>query len=613
MNTATVNSLSPRHIEDLRKSGLTEETIGKYDFGSISRDEATSILGFKAPSGGWCIGYPNSTFFKFKPDNPYDPKVKYLSAKDTAQCLFVTNLAAKVLDDISQPYYFTEGEKKCMALEQAGYPAIGVSGVWNWISNGHVNEKLTQINLAGRGAYIVYDSDKYNNKNVLLAETRFGAALVSLGAKVKIVDLRPEFGKGADDQLLCLKEGFQKYIDEARDYDPKQIKLDMKKDPKTPSDLLSDDEMVAFVKRIAAIPADTSPIMIPSMIAPILKDIAGLNITQSDALLRHVIKVHFGLKDADLKSYDKELAQYRKAINRGGTPTAISREALIKKLQEEKGVLVVHPVQDYADGRMVFSVKIDDMPYVITSDREIFSFDDARQEGLILKHDSVDMTRFSNDGIAEYLNGRYEVKISVLYKKIYDYVKRFILFPADGYLKYLVLWVMATYVFMLFRYFPYVWVNAEKRSGKSLLMEVLSSIAFNGDVMTKPTEAVLYRDVEYNLTSMFIDEFEKVGEHDKQLYAVLKGILNAGFCKTGIVKRCEKGQDGKYMTQSYSAYSPKMFAGISDIDDVLQDRTVRIKLLRKKDAEDITRYKQSKEILELQQGIRDDLSLLSGH
>jgi len=50
-----------------------------------------------------------------------------------------------------------------------------------------------------------------------------------------------------------------------------------------------------------------------------------------------------------------------------------------------------------------------------------------------------------------------------------------------------------------------------------------------------------------------------------------------------------------------------MFAGISEIDDVLQDRTVRIPLLRKKDDEVVQRYKETPEILELQRNIRDDL------
>lgn len=74
-----------------------------------------------------------------------------------------------------------------------------------------------------------------------------------------------------------------------------------------------------------------------------------------------------------------------------------------------------------------------------------------------------------------------------------------------------------------------------------------------------------------------------------------------------MVKRSESTGQGGFVVKAYSAYSPKMFAGISEIDDVLQDRTVRIPLLRKKDVETTQRYKGTPEILELQRSIRDDL------
>lgn len=105
---------------------------------------------------------------------------------------------------------------------------------------------------------------------------------------------------------------------------------------------------------------------------------------------------------------------------------------------------------------------------------------------------------------------------------------------------------------------------------------------------------------------MFIDEVENLRKRDKDAYSSLISVLNAGFNKSGLVKRTESTPSG-FVIKAYSAYSPKMFAGISDIDDVLQDRTVRILLLRKKDDEFVKRYKTISEVLELQRSIRDDL------
>ena len=223
--TSSTNlALQPQHVEDLKKSGLTDATITKYVFSSINKEDATSLLGFSAPSPGWVIKYPNSDFLKFKPDNPITADIKYLSPRHMSQDLFVTNLASEAHDDILEPYYFCEGEKKCLALEQAGYATIGVPGVWGWKSQGHIIERLSQVNLKDRACYIIFDSDKYYNEHVLNAEKRFAETLGLLGARVKIVNIDPEFGKGVDDQLLKLgADDFRYYLDKAIDYSESMV------------------------------------------------------------------------------------------------------------------------------------------------------------------------------------------------------------------------------------------------------------------------------------------------------------------------------------------------------------------------------------------------------
>ena len=384
--------------------------------------------------------------------------------------------------------------------------------------------------------------------------------------------------------------------------------FDVKVQPLAPVEtILSEDKITVLETRIKAIPADTAPVKIPALLDPILKDIAGFNIAQGDALLKHTIKEHFSFTNDDLKSYEKVLKGYRKEPKDDEARKSLSKAELIEILHDEQGNMTIHPAQDYTDGMMVFTVKVKDTPCLITSDRRLFSLEDAPQEGFIIKHDTVDTARFSAKGVTAFLDGKYEVSIPGLYEKIYSYVKRFIHFPDEAYLSYVSLWVMGTYAFMVFRYYPYVWLNAEKASGKTLLMEVLSAIAFNGELIMNPTESVIFRDISNNLITMFIDEVEQLRKRDKDTYGSLISLLNSGFNKAGVVKRSEATGQGGFVVKAYSAYSPKMFAGISEIDDVLQDRTVRIPLLRKKDAETTQRYKGTPEILELQRSIRDDL------
>lgn len=219
-----MEKLLPQHFSDLDKSTLIGASIEKYEFSSISQEEADKLLGFNAPSGGWMIKYPESDFLKFKPDKPIG-KCKYLSPKGMKQDLFITHLAREKHNDLTVPYFFTEGEKKAIALEQLGYAAISIPGVWNFSSQGHYNEILSQLNLSGRESFITFDSDKYEKKNVFLAEMRFAECLNSLKAEVRIVNLDKALGKGIDDQIKEFTDKHNlgdlktNYIDKAEIYE----------------------------------------------------------------------------------------------------------------------------------------------------------------------------------------------------------------------------------------------------------------------------------------------------------------------------------------------------------------------------------------------------------
>ena len=458
-----------------------------------------------------------------------------------------------------------EGEIDTLTLLQNGFNACGVLGASSFKEEWVDKFKHCQT------VYLSFDGDEAGTKaNCKIAEL--------LGPKARLVSL-PD-GQDINDLFKDkTKENYQKLID---------------------------DSLTLIEFKVKQIPATTSPTRLPQILDPILKEMAAINIAQADAILRNTIKNHFGLTKDSLKSYEKILNGYRKEPKDTDDRKPLNKDEYIKILHEEETKTTVHPAQDYSNGVMSFAVRIRESICLVTSDRRIFSLEEAPLEGFILKHETVDTTRFSPKGVIAFLEGKYEINIPEIYQKIYDYIKRFIHFPDEAYLSYLTLWIMGTYVFMLFRYCPYVWLNADKGSGKTLLMEILSAVAFNGDLITNPTEAVIYRDISNNLITMFIDEVEQLRKRDKDTYSSLISVLNAGFNKSGMVKRTESTPDG-YIIKAYSAYSLKMFAGINEIDDVLQDRTIRIPLLRKKDDEFVKRYKTNSEVLALQRSIRDDL------
>jgi len=359
--------------------------------------------------------------------------------------------------------------------------------------------------------------------------------------------------------------------------------------------------------RIRAIPPDTPHIELASKLDPIIKIMATIPNAEADALIHDCIKPHFELNDREIKKYEADLKKYRKEQKESPVKKPNNQGELIELLKKEKNRQEINPAQDFKHGQMIFAIKVDGNLFLITSEKETIFFDDAEMNGLILKHKEVDTTRFSPQGVIDFLNGNSNINIPELYDKIYGYITKYIFFKDKRQATYLTLWTMGTYLFKIFRYYPYVWLTAEKQSGKSLAMRIISRIAFNGDVTINPTQAVIFRDVAYNSISMFIDEVEQLRKQDKDAHSAIMSLLNVGFEDAGIVKRNEKGQDGNYHLREYSAYSPKMFAGINDIDDVLQDRTVRINMLRKKGGENTERYKESDLIRSTQREISDAL------
>jgi hypothetical protein len=137
-------------------------------------------------------------------------------------------------------------------------------------------------------------------------------------------------------------------------------------------------------------------------------------------------------------------------------------------------------------------------------------------------------------------------------------------------------------------------------------MEILKELCFNGDMSTNATEATIFRDVHNNSITMFLDEVETLGKKDADMYRNIISILNTGFSNSGIVKRAgSKNQN--FAIQRFSTYSPKMFAGIKEIDDVVQDRTIKIAMLRRKSGEVIKRYKMTDTLIKTQRKIKDEL------
>lgn len=130
-----------------------------------------------------------------------------------------------LLTDINKPIFFTEGEKKAAAGAKAGFPVIGLGGVWSYKikDQEELLPELLQFTWEGRKVYLVWDSDAASNALSQEALDRFAELLTDFyKAEVHVVILPSQKSgdkNGLDDYLISEgSEAFAALIEEAEEW-----------------------------------------------------------------------------------------------------------------------------------------------------------------------------------------------------------------------------------------------------------------------------------------------------------------------------------------------------------------------------------------------------------
>lgn len=193
-------TLHPQHLADLQLSGLTDDTIRAAGVYTVPPDEIGKKLGGLANGLVSALAFPYpecggfERFKAFREDGNTGPK--YLQKAGTLNHLYMPPMVDLGGDG---PLLVVEGEKKALALWQAGFQIVGIGGVWNWLAKGGGEQTeesrpipdLDRINWK-RLVTIVFDSDGHENSTVRLAAFRLARELGHRGAKVSILFIPKE-------------------------------------------------------------------------------------------------------------------------------------------------------------------------------------------------------------------------------------------------------------------------------------------------------------------------------------------------------------------------------------------------------------------------------------
>jgi hypothetical protein len=163
---------------------------------------------------------------------------------------------------------------------------------------------------------------------------------------------------------------------------------------------------------------------------------------------------------------------------------------------------------------------------------------------------------------------------------------------------------------------PYLNVNsAVKQSGKTRLLEVFELLVSKPWLTGRVTAACLIRKVDLVKPTLLLDESDAAFNGEKEYGEALRGILNTGFYAGGVASACV-GQGANISFKDFKTYCAKAIAGIGQLPDTVSDRSIPIRLQRKKPGETVARFRRRHakgEALEIKAKLSDWITSIADH
>jgi hypothetical protein len=289
----------------------------------------------------------------------------------------------------------------------------------------------------------------------------------------------------------------------------------------------------------------------------------------------------------DHKVFRKTADWWREWTKRKSAVNSLAPDAL-SLLERGETVRLIHPAQDMVDGVLLYGVTVGTDLVLVTSKREAF-LPGQPPHGLALRHTDPGSSSVSREVALRWLTGGAHGSIAKTLHALSTFFERYVVFRNRRGALWVAAWSLGTWCHRGFRIFPYLALrSAEKRCGKTRLLNLLARVCFNASpVTTFPTEAQLYRAAARNAGTQLFDEVEHL-RGDKERLDALISVLNTGFEQGGVVTRLEKRGE-KFMEVHYEVFAPRALAGLAGLKDTLEDRSFPLFMVRKRRDESVAR------------------------
>jgi hypothetical protein len=171
------------------------------------------------------------------------------------------------------------------------------------------------------------------------------------------------------------------------------------------------------------------------------------------------------------------------------------------------------------------------------------------------------------------------------------FIKRFISL-GESQVVAIALWIAHTHAIDAAEATPYLNISsAEKQCGKTLLLEVLSLLVAKPWFTGSASRAVLVRKIEAQEPTLLLDESDAAFAGDRDYAEALRGVLNSGHSRGGVVSMCV-GMGASIRFKDFSVFCPKAIAGIGKLPDTVADRSIPIRMKRRSPNEKVERFRR---------------------
>ncbi|WP_134679529.1 DUF3631 domain-containing protein [Paracoccus ravus] len=130
-------------------------------------------------------------------------------------------------------------------------------------------------------------------------------------------------------------------------------------------------------------------------------------------------------------------------------------------------------------------------------------------------------------------------------------------------------------------------VSPEKRCGKTTALSVVSALTPRAMHAVNISASVLFRVIEKFKPTVMVDEADTFLDADKN--GDLRGMLNGGHNRLSAYVWRSHGDD--HEPRRFKVWAPKVVAKIGNLPDTLEDRSLVVRLRRKRDGEKVERFR----------------------